>query len=150
MQNPLLNPTGQKDTPSPVQTTDFGTVVSARSATAPRRSNAACVMCAKARPQGKLSNGALVVFILLHIFMCLWWEGMKAFILTLLNDTSVNDTFFCPVDPYRLHRACKTINHAKGVLLSISLGHIISVKIQSYLIPVLLMEYRFFLSRVSF
>lgn len=75
---------------------------------------------------------------------------MKAFILTLLNDTSVNDTFFCPVDPYRLHRACKTINHAKGVLLSISLGHIISVKIQSYLIPVLLMEYRFFLSRVSF
>lgn len=58
MQNALLNPTGQKDTPSPVQTTDFGTVVSARSVTAPRRSNAACVMCAKARPQGKLSYSA--------------------------------------------------------------------------------------------
>lgn len=67
MQNPLFNPTGQKDTPSPVQTTDFGTVVSARSATAPRRLNAACVMCAKARPQGKLSYRALFQ---LHIFMC--------------------------------------------------------------------------------
>lgn len=55
----VSNSSGQKDTPSPRLTTDFGTVASAPSKIVPKRLSAVCVMYVKAHPQGKREAGVL-------------------------------------------------------------------------------------------